>query len=147
MALARRKSAWWFAMVTTVMSVLGGLFGYAIGAFAFDAVEPLLHQWGYWGQYEMARDWFARWGLWVVFIAGFSPIPYKIFTISAGVAAMPLLPFLLASALGRGARFFMVAGVMVLGGEKVEHILQKYIDRVGWLTVGLAVIVYLALSY
>ena len=73
-------------------------------------------------------------------LAGFSPIPYKVFTIAAGVAAMPLLPFVLASILGRGGRFFLVAGLMAWGGPRMEEKLRTYIDRIGWLTVALVAI-------
>ena len=76
---------------------------------------------------------------WAIFIAGFSPIPYKVFTITAGVISMALLPFLLASVIGRGSRFFLVAALMAWGGEKMEDALKKYIDLIGWLMVLLVV--------
>jgi membrane protein DedA with SNARE-associated domain len=78
-----------------------------------------------------------------VFIAGFSPIPYKIFTISAGALSMALLPFVVASLIGRGARFFLVAGLMCWGGEPMEQKLKQYVDRLGWAVVGIGVIAYL----
>jgi len=74
-----------------------------------------------------------------VLIAGFSPIPYKIFTISAGVVALSFPAFVIASLVGRGARFFLVAGLVVAGGEKMEVLLPKYIERIGWSVVALAV--------
>jgi membrane protein YqaA with SNARE-associated domain len=122
-----------------VTSVLGGLFGYLIGMLAIDAVLPLLVEAGYGARYEQVIDWFATWGVWVVFIAGFSPIPYKLFTIAAGASAMPLLPFALASLVGRGARFFLVAGLMRWGGAPMERALRTYIDRLGWLVIALGV--------
>lgn len=145
MALAQPKRAWFLALVTTVASVLGGVAGYLIGMFAFELVEPLLHSAGYWEKYQMAAQWFERWGFWVVFLAGFTPIPYKVFTISAGVAAMSLLPFVLASLVGRGARFFLVAGLMALGGERMERLLHRYIDVLGYGVVVVAVLAYLLL--
>ncbi|MCW8889293.1 MAG: DedA family protein, partial [Sedimenticola sp.] len=60
---------------------------------------------------------------------------YKLFTITAGVISMSLLPFILASFIGRGARFFLVAGLMAWGGDRMESVLHKYIDRIGWATV------------
>lgn len=137
MSLARTDRAWWYATLTTVTSVLGGLFGYLIGALAIDAVLPLLVEAGYGARYEQVIDWFASWGVWVVFIAGFSPIPYKLFTIAAGASAMPLLPFAVASLVGRGARFFLVAGLMRWGGAPMEQVLRTYIDRLGWLVIAL----------
>lgn len=143
MALAQPRRAWYLAALTTIASVLGGVFGYLIGRFAFELLEPLLHQFGYWEGFVRAQDWFERWGFWAVFLAGFTPIPYKVFTIAAGVVAMPFLPFVLASFIGRGARFFLVAGVMVWGGERMESLLRTYIDRIGWLLVMAVVVLYL----
>lgn len=146
MTLAKPEKAWQFALVTTVASVLGGIAGYLIGMFAFELVEPLLHRAGYWDRYLDAREWFAVWGVWVVFLAGFSPIPYKIFTITAGVVGMVFLPFVIASFIGRGARFFLVAWLMRIGGSKMEVILKKYIDRIGWLIVIVVVVGYFLLG-
>lgn len=145
MALADRKRAWYYAGLTTAASVLGGILGYAIGMFAFDVIAPWLHTAGYWDEYLQARDWFGRWGFWAVFLAGFSPIPYKLFTIAAGVMSMILLPFVLASLIGRGARFFLVAGLIVWGGERMEVLLRTYIDVIGWAVIGAAVVLYLVL--
>jgi len=146
MALAKTTRAWRYAMITTLASVAGGIAGYAIGMFAFDLVEPLLHSAGYWEGYEMARAWFDTWGIWVVLLAGFSPIPYKVFTISSGVVGMAFLPFVLASIVGRGARFFLVAGLMVWGGEKMEQMLRRYVDRIGWVLVVAVLVAWFTLK-
>ncbi len=146
MTLAKPERAWQFATVTTLASVVGGVAGYLIGMFAFELVEPLLHSAGYWERYLATREWFAVWGVWVVFLAGFSPIPYKIFTITAGVVGMVFVPFVLASLIGRGARFFLVAWLMRLGGPKMERILKQYIDRIGWLLVIVVVLGYFLLG-
>jgi membrane protein YqaA with SNARE-associated domain len=137
MSLAEPMRAWRFAWITTLASVLGGLFGYAIGYFAFDAIEPWLRESRYWAPYELAVDWFKEWGFWAVFIAGFSPIPYKAFTLAAGALSMALLPFTIASLIGRGSRFFLVAGLMKWGGARMEAALHRYVDRLGWATVAL----------
>ncbi len=121
MTLANPDKAWNFAALTTIASVVGGLLGYLIGLFAFDLVEPLLQDAGYYPKYLQAKSWFDEWGFWAIFVAGFSPIPYKVFTITAGVIAMALAPFVLASIIGRGARFFLVAALMAWGGEKMER--------------------------
>lgn len=143
MSLANPRRAWWFALITTVASVAGGLFGYLIGYFAFDLIEGWLRASRYWGAYEQAVAWFEAWGFWAIFVAGFSPIPYKVFTIAAGVAHMALLPFTLASLIGRGARFFLVAGLMAWGGPRMEAALRKYVDRLGWASVAAVVVVVL----
>lgn len=146
MALAKPKKAWSFAAITTIASVLGGAAGYLIGLLAFEVVEPWLHKVGYWPGFLEVQEWFKSYGIWAIFIAGFSPIPYKIFTITAGVTSMAFLPFILASLVGRGLRFFLVAGIMVLGGAKMEGVLRKYIDWIGWFVLALGVILYLLLS-
>jgi membrane protein YqaA with SNARE-associated domain len=141
MALARPSRAWRLAALTTLASVAGGLLGYLIGLFAFDAVEPLLRNAGYYPKYLQVKEWFDQWGVWAIFVAGFSPIPYKVFTITAGVISMPLLPFTLASLFGRGARFFLVAALMAWGGERMEGVLRLYIDRIGWIMVVVVIVV------
>ncbi|HEB94925.1 MAG TPA: DedA family protein [Sedimenticola thiotaurini] len=147
MALAQPSRAWRLAAITTIASVIGGLFGYMIGLFAFDLVQPLLHDLGYWESYLRAKSWFDRWGFWAIFLAGFSPIPYKVFTITAGVISMALLPFVIASLFGRGLRFFLVASLMAWGGERMEQRLKLYIDRIGWIMVVLLLVVALAVGY
>lgn len=144
MALARPDRAWHYAWITTLASVAGGMLGYLIGLMAFGAIEPWLQTSRYWGAYELATAWFGEWGVVAVLIAGFSPIPYKVFTIAAGALSMAFLPFALASMIGRGARFFMVAGLMRWGGARMEAQLHQYIDRLGWASVALVVIGALA---
>jgi len=144
MSMAEPRKAWWFAGLTTVTSVLGGLLGYLIGLFAFELITPLVAEGGRYAEpFAAAEAWFRAWGVWAIFIAGFSPIPYKIFTISAGVLQMALIPFLIASAVGRGARFFLVAALMAWGGERMESTLRTYVDRIGWIMVLLIVLVVL----
>ncbi|MBU1665149.1 MAG: DedA family protein [Gammaproteobacteria bacterium] len=140
MSLANPRLAWRFALLTTLASVAGGLFGYAIGYFAFDSIEPWLRESQYWAAYQTAVVWFEKWGFWAIFVAGFSPIPYKVFTIAAGALSMALLPFTVASIIGRGARFFLVAGLMAWGGARMEALLHRYVDRLGWATVALVAV-------
>jgi membrane protein YqaA with SNARE-associated domain len=137
MALADRSRAWRYAANATIFSVLGGVAGYGIGYAAFESIHPWLADSHYWEAYETSREWFDLYGVWVIFIAGFSPIPYKVFTIAAGVAALNLPAFFVASLIGRGARFFMVAGLVVLGGDKLESTLRKYVEGIGWAVAAL----------
>lgn len=141
MSLAQPQRAWRLAALTTLASVLGGVLGYFIGLYALQWVEPLLVDTGYMDRYLVVRQWFDEWGFWAIFVAGFSPIPYKLFTISAGALAMAFLPFVLASFIGRGARFFLVAGLMAWGGERMEQQLHRYVDGLGWLTVALVAVI------
>jgi len=146
MALANTAKAWRYAMLTTIASVIGGAAGYLLGVFAFDLIQPWLERAGYMDNYQMAVSWFEQWGVWVVFVAGFSPIPYKLFTIAAGVVSMAFAPFMLASFIGRGARFFMVAGLMVWGGSRMESMLRQNVDRLGWAVVALVAVVIIAME-
>jgi membrane protein YqaA with SNARE-associated domain len=140
MVLARPQRGWWLALLTTIASVLGGLLGYAIGWLALDLIEPVLENLGYIEAYMTATDWFGRYGFWAVLVAGFSPVPYKIFTIAAGALNMLLPGFVLASIVGRGGRFFLVAGLLILGGERMERTLRRNIDVLGWVTVAAIVV-------
>ncbi|WP_349431540.1 YqaA family protein [Methylomarinum sp. Ch1-1] len=140
MSLSQPKKAWRLALLTTVASVLGGMLGYAIGYFMFDSIAPWLQQSRYWEKYQLAEAWFQQWGVWAVFVAGFSPIPYKVFTIAAGALQMLFPPFVLASMVGRGGRFFLVALLIAAGGEKLESGLRRYMDRLGWAVVAIVVI-------
>ncbi|MCK5829582.1 MAG: DedA family protein [Methylococcales bacterium] len=140
MALAQPNKAFRLALLTTIFSILGGMLGYAIGFFMFDSISPWLQESRYWDKYLVAEKWFNDWGFWAVFIAGFSPIPYKVFTIAAGALNMLFIPFVLASLVGRGARFFLVAMLIAAGGEKLESKLRQYMDLIGWVVVGLVVI-------
>lgn len=133
MVLARPSSWVRFGAIATLFSVLGGVAGYVVGLFALELVQPWLD--GHAEQYETIKDWFAQYGVWIVFIAGFSPLPFKLFTITAGALAMPLLPFILTSLVGRGARFFLVAGLVAWGGPKLHDTIHKYVEWLGWATV------------
>ena len=137
MALAKPEKAFWYAWITTVFSLLGGLLGYAIGYWLLDVIWPLIESMHYVDKYHQIEGFFAEYGVWIVFIAGFSPIPYKLFTVTAGATGMALLPFIIASFIGRGARFFLVAWVMKVGGERYEHKIRQWIDWLGWLAVAL----------
>ena len=144
MVLAKPKKAWQFATLTTVSSIMGGMVGYWLGYLMFEPwIEPIIVEFGYQARFDKIMTWFEQWGVWVVFIAGFSPIPYKLFTVSAGFLQMAFLPFVLVSAVGRGMRFFLVAGLIKWGGAAMEKKLRQYIDILGWGIVVLIVIVYL----
>lgn len=140
MSLARPDRAWWFALLTTLASVAGGVLGYLIGLLALDSILPWLQGSHYWPAYQTAMQWFEEYGFWAIFVAGFSPIPYKVFTIAGGAMAMSLLPFVVASFVGRGLRFFLVAALMAWGGPRMEAMLQRYVDALGWLVVALVAI-------
>lgn len=132
MTLARPRMGLRLALITTAASVVGGAAGYLIGLWAIDAVIPVIESAGYLPAYERAQDWFGRYGFYAVLAAGFSPIPYKVFTIAAGAVALSMPIFIGASVLGRGARFFLVAGLIAWGGEPMERRIRKHVDILGW---------------
>lgn len=145
MTLAQPEKGWRFAFWTTVASVIGGVAGYTIGWFALDAVAPFLQEHGYWDSYLAATEMFEKWGFVAVLVAGFSPIPYKVFTIAAGALHFLLPVFIVASFIGRGGRFFLVAALLKWGGQAMERRLKQHIDTLGWITVAciaVALVIY-----
>jgi len=136
LCLGAIRKALFFATVCSVASVLGGLAGYAIGYFAWDGLQPYFYQYvpGF-TEEKFARitEWYAEWGWPLVFLAGFSPIPYKIFTIASGVLGMALLPFTLASAVSRSARFFLVALLIAKFGEPMKEQMDKHFNKLALL--------------
>jgi membrane protein YqaA with SNARE-associated domain len=142
MCLAKPAKSLHYATLCTLFSVLGGMAGYLIGTLAFEWIEPWLMGSRYAATFESAVNAFETWGFWYILLAGFTPIPYKVFTVSAGVVGMPFLAFTGGSIVGRGGRFFLVAALIRLGGEKLEGQLRRYIDLIGWLVIGLALLVF-----
>jgi membrane protein YqaA with SNARE-associated domain len=147
MSAARPERAMYFALLTTLTSVLGGVAGYLIGFLAFEAIEPWVVQVGYGDALERAKAAFEQWGVWIIFIAGFSPIPYKIFTLSAGALAMPFLPFVLASIIGRGGRFFLVAALVRWLGPGMLPTVRRYVESLGWASVVLIALLVVVLKW
>ncbi|MDT8409800.1 MAG: YqaA family protein [Wenzhouxiangellaceae bacterium] len=137
MVLAQRERAWYLATLTTAASVIGGLAGYLIGWFALELIFPLIERAGQVEAYERAVEAFRSYGIWFVIVAGFTPIPFKIITIAAGALMMPLPGFILGSIIGRGARFFLVAGLIWSGGEFMAERLRNWVDAIGWAVIGL----------
>lgn len=143
MSLAEPSKWLRLALLTTIASVLGGIAGYFLGVLAIDWLQPLIANGGYTEKFDQVKALFAHWGVWAILAAGFSPIPYKLFTITAGLLSMAFLPFVIASIIGRGLRFFLVAGLVAKVGPKMEPLIIKYIEWLGWLVVIiLAIIIF-----
>jgi membrane protein YqaA with SNARE-associated domain len=143
MSVAKVKKAMRYALICSVASILGGMLGYVIGLVFWELVSDLFYRWvpGFTPEvYEKVAGLYDRYSFWIVFAAGFTPIPYKVFTICAGVAQINFPVFLLASAIGRSARFFLVAGLIRLLGPRVLPFVEKYL---GWLTVAFVVLLLL----
>ncbi len=138
MVIAERRAALRHALICTVASVLGGIFGYLIGAYLFEPLaRPIIAFYHYEGAFETLQAWFEAYGLLIVFVAGFTPIPYKVFTIASGFAGLAFPVFVLGSIISRGARFFLVAGLLYLYGEPIRAFIEK---RLGLVTVVFAVV-------
>jgi membrane protein YqaA with SNARE-associated domain len=128
--LADRRRAWRNAAICTVASVLGGMLGYAIGYFLRPAGLWLLAITGNSGGLEAFQAWFAEWGVWVILIKGLTPIPYKLVTIASGLAEFNFAVFVAASVVTRGARFFIVAGLLKLFGPPIQAFVEKRLTLV-----------------
>jgi membrane protein YqaA with SNARE-associated domain len=147
MTLAKPKSGMWFATISLIASTIGALVGYAIGYFAIDLIMPLLIKFGMGDKFEEVRVMAAENGFWLLLVGGFTPIPFKILTLASGAVHMPLLPFLAGAIIGRGKRVYLVAGVIMLGGERAEKALRRYIEPIGWAALVLLVGLIVALKY
>jgi len=145
--LAQPKPGRWVPTISLAGSLMGMFVGYAIGYYAIEMAMPYIAQMGYASEFESIKQQAAANGFWLLLIAGFTPIPFKIFTLASGAVGMPLLPFFFGALIGRGKRVFLVAGAIRLGGERAEATLRKHIEPVGWgallLLVGLIVWMYL----
>lgn len=140
-----RARAFFYATVTTVGSVLGGLFGYAIGYFFFQTVGVwLVGVYHLEAQMETVRALFIDNAFFAIFVAAFTPIPYKVFTIAAGLFTINIPVFIIASILGRGGRFFAVAGVMRFFGGHLARITYQYFNLISFaLTALFGILIYL----
>lgn len=147
MGLATPMLAWRFALIATFFSVIGGILGYIIGVYGMVALEPYILSSAYVDSYFQIRDWFDAHGVWIILLAGFTPLPYKLFTITAGAMHMAFFPFIVASFLGRGLRFFLVSALMYFVGERIEARLRHYIEAIGWSAILIFVIVYIFYSH
>jgi membrane protein YqaA with SNARE-associated domain len=144
MVLAKRNRALWLATLATITSVLGGLFGYAIGYFLFDQVGlSIIEFFGKEEKFLEVKSAFLEHGVWLVLLAGITPLPYKLCTITSGLLGLALLPFVIASIFGRAAQFFIIAVVLWWGGPQIEQHLRRWMEIIGWTLVGGALAAYI----
>jgi len=131
MILARPKQAWLIALVALVASVAGGIFGYVIGAFAFDQIgAPMLQAMGKGAAMEAFNTRFNDFGFWPVLIAGITPFPYKVITIMSGWTGLPLGTFIVTSIIARGVRFFLIAALLYKFGAPVRNFIERRLGLV-----------------
>jgi membrane protein YqaA with SNARE-associated domain len=140
MVLAAREQAWKIAAICTVASVAGGLAGYGIGYGFFETIgKAVLEFYNAAQKFESVKELYNEHGVLIVFSAGFSPIPYKLFTIASGVTQMDILPFTLASLVGRGLRFFIIAALLWKFGSPIRIFIEKHLGKLTLLFVILLV--------
>jgi membrane protein YqaA with SNARE-associated domain len=148
MVLADRAKAWWYATLATISSVVGGVAGYAIGYFLFQAIGTrILAFYGYAGRLDEVFRWFNEWGVWILLVKGMTPFPYKVLTILAGAAQMSLIPFIVASILARAMRFYLVAGLLHWYGEPIRDFIERRLTLVTTLFVVALVGGFVAIRY
>jgi membrane protein YqaA with SNARE-associated domain len=148
MCYARPQRAFRFALVCTIGSVLGAIAGYAIGFYLFESVgQAILDFLGYSEQLPALQNLYAEYGVLTTLIAGFTPIPYKLVTIASGFLSYALLPFILASIVARGARFFLVAWLFKKFGPALAPVIEKRIGLFSLLFVVLLVGGVVALKF
>jgi len=140
LALGRPRRAFWFALVCTAGSVLGAIGGYVIGSFLFTSIgQPILDFYGAGEQYDALGRMYND-NLWLTLgTAGFTPVPFKVFTIAAGAFGVGFMPFVFISALSRGGRFFLVAGLIRLFGDPIREFIDRWFNLLSIVFVALLV--------
>jgi membrane protein YqaA with SNARE-associated domain len=147
MGLATPRRSWHYALIATLFSVIGGMFGYLIGLYFIELIQPYILASSYASSYHKVQEWFNESGVWMVILAGFTPLPYKVFTVTAGAMHMAFLPFVLGSIIGRGMRFFLLSGILFFAGNKIESKLRRFIDVIGWSVIAILAIAFCLMTW
>ncbi len=148
MALANREKAFRLAAYCLFFSLAGGLLGYAIGFYFMELLGmPIVRFYGLLDKYALIQQWYETYSAWAVAVAGLTPIPYKLCTLTAGAFMINLPVFIVASTLSRGLRFFTIAALIYFFGEKVRYFLEKRFDVVLVLTTVLVILGFVAIKY
>lgn len=139
MSLSQPKRSFWFATLSLLGSLVGAVVGYLLGHYAYELIRPVFESLGWIDKIDAQVAYLrtvaeqSPWkAFWVLVLAGFTPIPLKIFTWAAGIVGVPMLPFLAAMAVGRGKRVYLIAAAIRLGGARAERTLHRYIEPIGW---------------
>jgi membrane protein YqaA with SNARE-associated domain len=135
LGLGRPNKALVFGAICTAGSLLGGIFGYALGWFLWGAVGGFFfsHVPGVTPEaFGIVQDWYLRWGFWAVLLAGLTPLPYKVFTLASGVFQIPFGVFVIASTISRGARFFILSGLVYFFGVPIQGFIDRHFNRLAW---------------
>ena len=129
MVLAKKTKAFFYALICTVSSVVGGILGYCIGLFLFNSVGLfLINLYHLDSDVNEFKNYYNIYGAWIVIIAGFTPLPFKVITIASGLFQMNLIIFVVCSFLSRGLRFYLVAGLLYFYGKSIKNFIDKYFN-------------------
>jgi membrane protein YqaA with SNARE-associated domain len=148
MCLARPARAFWYAAICTVTSVLGGMFGYLIGYLLFDTVGRfLIELYGYGAQVEYFKGSYDQYGHWIIMIAGFTPFPYKVITITSGFVSYDIVWFVVLSVITRGARFYLVALLLYIWGDWARDFIERRFELLTVVAAALFIGGFAAVAY
>lgn len=126
MVLAKRHKWIYYATICLAASILGAFLGYFFGAVLYDSIgKPILEFYGKEDAFEKIKDWNDKWGGWGILLAAVTPFPYKVITIFSGFTHLSLIQFTIVSVIGRGLRFFLVAGLIYKVGEPIREFVEK----------------------
>ena len=132
--IENRKKSLTYAAMATVFSVIGGISGYLLGSWLWDIAGPQILNFRLvsyllpLATFEQLRSQYHQYSHWAILISGFTPLPYKAATLSAGFCKLPLLPFIICSLISRGVRFFLIAGIVKIWGEQIKFLIDKYFN-------------------
>lgn len=148
LSLARLDKVWYYACLSTIASVLGGILGYIIGIGIWELASGFFFEYIFSKEtFEQVKNLYQAWDFWAVFVAAFTPIPYKVFTIAAGVFQISFPMFVVASIAGRAGRFFLVAALLRWYGPTIKQFIEKYFNLLSVVLVILLVSGFLLLNY
>ena len=147
MSINNIKKSYKYALLCTFSSVIGALIGYLIGLYASNFVMDVMTNWGYLEDFNQAKNWVTVYGFWILIIASISPIPYKIFTIVAGIMSMAIIPFIIVSFIARGLRYYFIAFLVKKFGKNVNEWLIKYIDKFNYLIIIVIIVIIIYIYY
>jgi|SRR3989338_938988 len=148
LSVSKPKKSFFYALISSLGSVLGGVFGYFIGLFLFDTVGILIIKTlGYEVQFQSVGNLYKSYAFLVILAAAFTPIPYKVFTLAAGFWKIGLFPLITASIIGRSARFFLVASLIYFFGPKIKEFIEKYFNLLTIIFIILLIGGFIAIKY
>ena len=148
LSLSKPKKAWFFALITTVGSVLGGIFGWFIGHTLYETVgKRIIETLHYQAEFALVGTYYEQNAFLYIMAAAVTPIPYKVFTIAAGVWEIGMPTLIIASVIGRGIRYFGVATLLYFYGAKIKLLIEKYFEWLAMLALVLLIGGFYAVKY